>query len=668
MKADTVTVRSLFKIARRYVVPIYQRHYVWTLEGQWKGLWDDLLMKANARLGGAEQIQPHYLGAVVLNGRGPTSATEVPVCEVIDGQQRMTTLQVVLAAIRDVASLRGLDKLSRQADRNTTNPDAEDMREPEVDVHRLWPTHHDRDTYLKIMTARSRAEVRARFLDHFPRGGTSLKKVNLRDQPNLLKAYIFFHDEVARFAVEGDAAEARINALLLALLDDFRVVEIQLQADDDPQVIFETLNDRGKPLLAFDLIRNFIFMRAARSLKGTAAERLYDQRWKPLEASFWTEDENRGRLKRPRIEFFMLQYLTARTGGEVTLAGLFGEYKDFLGVRGAPADVGAEVDDIIRYSELYQRLATGSGEDALGRVGRRLKPWDVSTAWAPVLAIAASQMSEDEREQAFSDIVSYVVRRAVVGGTAANYNRVFLGLARAMVDKGPSADLVRSYLLGLKGNSTEWPTDADFSHHWLNADLYGRMKPPGRLVAILAEIEMAAQGAKADPAPLPRDLWVEHLMPQTWDTHWPLPDGKHATWQEVGEVEALGAGAIETLTAAAQAAEASGDPAAVARVARQATIARRMRAVQTVGNLTLHTRFLGWDLGNKGFVEKQKLFREHGRFWITQPFSGADVTAWDEAAILRRGELLLKRALDIWSRPQATPAAAGAEAVAEAAE
>ena len=325
MKADTVAVRSLFRIARRYVVPIYQRHYVWTQEGQWEGLWDDLVFKANARLAQAERIQPHYLGAIVLNAREAGSSREVPVCEVIDGQQRMTTLQMIFAAIRDVAAQRGFDKLARQAERNMANPDAEDMRNPEVDLHRLWPTHHDRETYLHIITAGSRAVVRNRFAEHFPRGVDRLKKVNIREQPTLLKAYLFFHDAIAAFAGEEEGAEARVDALLVALLDDFRVVEIQLQAEDDPQVIFETLNDRGKPLLAFDLIRNFIFMRAARALSGTEAERLYDRRWTPLEADFWTEEEQRGRLRRPRVEFFMLQYLTARTGREVSLAGLFGE-------------------------------------------------------------------------------------------------------------------------------------------------------------------------------------------------------------------------------------------------------------------------------------------------------------------------------------------------------
>lgn len=298
-------------------MPIYQRHYVWEVEKQLAGFWEDLETKARARLAKPdEQPPPHYLGALVLADRVAQNPLRVPVKEVIDGQQRITTLQLPFAALRDVARAHGLAMLARSAEKCLRDPDPEDMEVPEEDVHRLWPTHHDRETYAASVEAGSRDEVRRRFSQHFPRGGQRLKKVNLKEQPNLLKAYLHLHDALDAFVGTGEEAEvdARLKALPLAFQSSFRVVTIGLEGEDDPQAIFESLNDGGRPLLAFDLVRNHVFMRAARALQGAKAEKLYDERWKPLEDRFRTGLEQRGRLKRPRIEFFMLQYLAARTG------------------------------------------------------------------------------------------------------------------------------------------------------------------------------------------------------------------------------------------------------------------------------------------------------------------------------------------------------------------
>ena len=103
MKPDTVTVAHLFASHRRYCVPIYQRHYVWDEKNQSANLWEDIQAKAKSRLAGKPDKYPHYMGALVLEKRGVSSAREVPVVDVIDGQQRLMTLQILLMALRDVA-------------------------------------------------------------------------------------------------------------------------------------------------------------------------------------------------------------------------------------------------------------------------------------------------------------------------------------------------------------------------------------------------------------------------------------------------------------------------------------------------------------------------------------------------------------------------------------
>lgn len=654
MKPDTVTVSQIFSSKRRYCVPIYQRHYVWTEQGQWANLFDDLRTKTDAVLAGKPSRHPHYMGAIVLESRTVTSSREVPILDVIDGQQRLTTLQILLIAMRDVARDRDIQKMARVVERSILNEHPEEMKEPETEVYKLWPTYHDRDTFLAILNAGSRQAVRTKFIAYFPRAQPRLSKMGKSTQPRLLQGYIFFYDRIAEFLdgtgdVPVDAAEGerRLDALLTTLLQSFRVVEIQLEKDDDAQVIFETLNDRGTPLLASDLIRNFIFLRAAREKAVT--ERLYEAHWKPFEEPFWSADETRGRLTRKRLEFFLLQYLAARTGREVSLIRLFAEYKDFIQDDGGPQTVQEEIGDILRFAPSYRTLVEGTGAGPLAEVARRLRPWDISTAYPPLLALAVSEIDDSEKAEAFSDIVSYVVRRAVCNLTTKNYNNIFLGLARKLRDAGVSAKAVRDYLLAQQGPSGAWPTDIEFRHSWLESDVYRYVQPSSRLRAILQELEAALRTSKTDPAPMPAGLAIEHFLPQSWISNWPLTDGTKATSDEFFNATMQGT-----------AAESAGG--------RLGEIARRNRLLHTIGNLTLHTQALGSSIGNGPFPTKQAAFREHGLFQLTKGFTASSIVGWDENSIRGRGEKLFEVARRLWPHPGASTQGSPASAAVSAAE
>jgi hypothetical protein len=623
-------------------VPIYQRHYVWTEAGQWAGLWEDLRAKAEVRLDKDKKYSrhPHYMGALVLEARSNTSSREVPIVDVIDGQQRLTTLQIILIALRDISTARKNPTMAKIVERCILNEHPDEMRDPDTEIHKLWPTHHDRDIFLRIQSARSQETIKRLFVEYFTIRTGRLSKIGKKSQPNLLQAYIFFYDAMDAF-VEGegeelvassDRAEVRLDAILTALMEDFRVVEIQLEKDDDAQVIFETLNDRGTPLLAADLIRNFIFLRASRGT--TEPEKLYEARWKSFEDPFWSIIDSRGRLTRQRIEFFLLQYLSASTGREISLIRLFAEYKDFVQRDERPLDMNAEVDDILRFAPHYRVLIEPSGIGPLSDVARRLAPWDVSTTFPPILALAVSELDNEEKAIAFSHIVSYIVRRGVCGLTTKNYNNIFLGLVRKMIEVGASSDAVKDYLLGQHEVSSRWPNDTEFKDAWIESPLYNNLIPSVRLRSILLELEFAIRTGKTDPAPVPSMVSIEHLMPQSWYDNWPMPDGSSPTPQE-----RINACSIS------QAAEKSSG--------RTGVIAQRERLLHTVGNLTLHSQSLGSSIGNVNFAKKQAAFRKHGLFQITKGFTAPEITAWDENAIRARGQTLFELALRLWPRPGA---------------
>ena len=161
MQANPRTNPFLFGSQFRYVVPMFQRKYVWQESPQWQTLWEDISEKALLRLEGKEQ-RPHYLGALIIEGVKPESPQEVKRFLVIDGQQRMTTLQLLLCAFRDYARQQEWRAIEMPLTRFVENPDREVMEKPDEEVFKVWPTTMNREVFRSVMTAGSHAEVEKR--------------------------------------------------------------------------------------------------------------------------------------------------------------------------------------------------------------------------------------------------------------------------------------------------------------------------------------------------------------------------------------------------------------------------------------------------------------------------------------------------------------------------
>lgn len=347
MKAGPVEIGRLLQQRQRFCVPIYQRHYVWTRSKQWEPLWDDIRTKAIECLAGRERRFSHFMGAVVLEARGGFSARRVPAFQVIDGQQRLTTFQIFLAAARDYARAAGLITTAEQISGYLINDKANLMEDADVEIFKVWPTQYDRQLFIDII-AGDRKLLRKKYSRFFYAGQDKIYPH--ATVPPLLGGYGYFYDRIRHSAETDDlddefteapeieeteeAAKAaadreremKLDAIWKALVEEFKIVEITLEEGDDAQVIFETLNERGEPLLAADLVRNNIFYRA----DSTQAERLFATHWKSFEDPFWNVEEKQGRYKKPRIEFFLANFIAGQIGGEVNLTKLFSEYKAFV--------------------------------------------------------------------------------------------------------------------------------------------------------------------------------------------------------------------------------------------------------------------------------------------------------------------------------------------------
>ena len=626
MDSRTFTIQQIFQDRRQYRVPFYQRPYVWNRDDQWGRLWEDIRDKADSRLQGGKAF-PHFMGAVVLEPQKKVGLLGVERHHIIDGQQRLTTLQYVLTALIHALRSAKNEKLLPLFEACLSNANPETMEDVTVERFKLWPTFRDRKQYEQAMTAGSLDDLRQRFPASFTQTG-SLRKIGVMHPP-ALEAIVFFHDQMVEWvsdSTEGDAA-TRSMALASAVLTDLSIVCISLGDEDDAQVIFETLNGHGAELHATDLIRNFIFMRA-----GTDADDLYNNLWSQFEAPLWSEAQSRGRLNRPRLEWFVQTAMQAQTGDEIDVGRLYAGYRRFVDGTTGLHDASAQLAMLNRYGGHYKALVTGTGNAPIAAFGRSVAVWDASPTHALALRVAASALPQAEQEEIYRCIESYLVRRAVCGLSRKNYNKVFAQQLRRLIEADLNAASFRKALTALTGEASRWPGDEEFRRQWLDGAVYpGRLDAP-KLRTLFHRLETEIRTEKTEePIPLALDsLDIDHILPQSWYTYWPLADGTKSSSDE-----AIAAAPMRYLTEGVD--------------AKAQSILKRQDAVPRIGNLTLVHYGVNRALQNHAFDAKRKALFEHSNLQLNRGLM--QLTAWDEAAIEVRGEALLKAALRIWPGP-----------------
>lgn len=621
MKANAIPLLGIFERKMRLEVPLFQRQYVWNLEHQWQPLWEDIQRKFTEYLDGRKDAPVHFLGAMVLDQK-LTPTTHVEKRQVIDGQQRLTTLQIFLAAFRDFCRQQECEELAKECEAFTLNRGM--MADPDVDRFKVWPTRLDQAQFMNVIAAKSRAELEKRY------PLVRQKYARKPDpRPRMVEAYLFFYDQISEFflGVNGEAPLAaefplsgRLEECFQALKNALQVVAIDLEHDDDAQVIFETLNARGEPLLPADLLRNFIFLRAARN--GEQQEELYKTYWQRFDEPFWRVTIKQGRLLRPRSDLFIQHFLASRQMVDIPIKHLFVEYKHWIEKERPFVTVGEELATLARQGDDFRRIVAPKKEDPLYGLATFLDTFDLRTAHPLLLMLLDEQIDEMAWRQISTTLESYLLRRAICSMTTKNYNRIFLSLIRNLRRDGVTADNLIKQLSEQKGESTEWPTDEAFREAWQSRHIYQTLNNP-KIVYILKRLSDTYFKSKMETFLIEGPLTVEHILPQSWLENWPLADGTQGmTYSELWEA-------------------ADDDPRAAATRARHA-------ALQTLGNLTILTQPLNSAVSNGGWEKKKPEMLLHSLLPINQNLH--NVTTWDETAIQKRGEELFQRALVIWPR------------------
>lgn len=619
MDAKTYPLQEILKPERRYIIPTFQRDYEWTLDGQWRLLFEDLestadkLVDARASqsvssvvLRNKEQnVTPHFLGAIVCASL-PFATGSVALRSVIDGQQRLTTIQLMVRGLLDVLQEAGSDR-SKSVRRMLFNPD--DVVDSPEEVHKLWPRRRDREVWPTAMADVVPAYAGSK--DHL-----------------YLQARRYFAEAVRESARTdaGDLNSERLQALADALSSLFKLVVIDLEDNDDAQVIFEVLNGRQTPLAAIDLVKNLLFLRG--ELADEDVDRLYDTYWAGFDDDWWKDFVGRGHAARGRRDVLLSVWLTGVSGEEANVSHLYREAREYLNGPGAP-DTEHVLRELSEYAKAYRAIYGAEAVDPRLRTSYdRLNEFEITTA-VPLLAwlrIAAPEViSLDDEVRAVRAVESWAMRRSYVGWQTRGYGTHLARVLRAAKNASDAGKNVGDAVVdALQDGALAWPSDDEVREAFRTRPFYNAVAQY-RIRTLFGAIDdqLRSDDPHEPPASIGFDgLQIEHVMPRSWMTHWPLIGSDGAPVDPDAR-----------------------DAASVQRVLE------RRQALDRLGNLTLVTQAFNLDVSNLGWSAKRPEFAKQAALVINKGVAAVD--DWTESEIDARGVFLADVATRVWPGPVA---------------
>ncbi len=617
----------------RFKIPVFQRHYVWNEQDQWMPLWEDFINKFNERHNG-QKIHPHYTGSIVLFHESTTTST-LSTYNVIDGQQRLTTFQLFITAFREVCRKHlEEESLIKELDKYLFNDKSFGDKDYENQKFKLEPTKFNKEIFKSIVgnTYEKVEELHILpVLEEYGVGPKSYRNI-AKARHKILGAYIFFYDQLNDY-IENSEIEINelITNLLLVIKRDFQFVEIGLTQNDDPQMIFETMNGRGASLSETDLIRNFIFMRA--NSNEESLDEIYDKYWDEFDdpnADYkWHDKTSRGRYSESRLQFFVIDYLTLKLQTEIRYDQVFYYYKLFILNKATFPKIEDELKELNRYGQIFKKLTNPSGDSNFEKLARRLSDMDISTIYPLLLYVEGDdEISQKNKNEIYIILDSYLTRRFLCGLTTKNYNNVFLEYLK-FLNENKDSDSFKNHLQSKTADTNLWPSDNILLERLLERPLYREEKNRTKSISnILLEVEKFNRGSKQEKINfLNTGLTIEHVLPQKWFEHWPL-DGKSISEEDFN----LSVHAVMTEED---------------KEGKYHQIEGRNKMLHTIGNLTILTTSLNPSVSNSAFLIKQKEIGSQSTLIINQYFQNK--SDWNEEQIKERSKIIYDSISKIWA-------------------
>lgn len=559
MKATEAKLLDFIKKSPQFIIPIYQRTYSWTAK-ECRQLWDDIV-----RTGEDNAISVHFIGSIVYIETGLSQVTHQAPLLVIDGQQRLTSVTLLIAALaRALGDTEPVDGFSPRKLRN----------------YYLLNPEETGERHFKLLLSQTDKATLAAIVD----GTEAPNEPSLRVTQN----FEFFKELVA--SCEGDLA------VVCRGLAKLVVVDLALtRGQDNPQLIFESMNSTGRELSQADLIRNFILM----GLEPTLQTQLYEQYWRPMEVAFGQEAYG------THFDAFMRHYLTVKTGEIPNLNAVYEAFKAHARTpKAAQAGVEALVRDIRDFARYFCAMALGAErKPTLKLAFQDLRELKVDVAYPFLLELyhdyASDRLSVADFVAVVRLIEAYVFRRAICAIPTNSMNKTFATFTRAL-KKDRYLESIQAHLL-LLPSYRRFPSDDEFRRELHTRDLYNfrtrsywlrRLENHGRKERVTVD-----------------EYTIEHILPQNENLSSAWRKMLGPDWKRVQQTW-----------------------------------------LHTLGNLTL-TGYNS-EYSDRKFAEKRDMKGGFKESPLRLNAGLGQVDEWNEDEIRKRADRLADSALEVWCAPK----------------
>lgn len=484
MKAEAKKILDFIEAGTfQFVVPVYQRMYSWDIK-HCQQLLEDIL-KA-----GKNQVHAHFIGSIVYVADGVYGANNSLL--VIDGQQRLTTITLLLIALRDFLGEEKeiLEKFSSRKIHNRYLVNRDEVGEKQ---YKLLLSENDKDTLIALVD----------------KDKTPPKESSKKIQEN----FAFFQDKIQE--LQDDEA----LKILCKGIEKLMIVYVSLERDkDNPQLIFESMNSTGKDLSQADLIRNYILM----GLEPNLQTRLYGKYWRAMEQDFGQENYEKF------FNAFVRHYLTIKSGEIPNIAKVYESFKEYHQNNNAEMEV--LLQDMKKYCEYFCFIAFKKEQDCeLKNAFCNLLELQNDTAYPLLLALyedyANARLSKEDFKEIVSLIESYIFRRAICEIPTNSLNKTFASFIK-FIDKNSYMQSVKAHFLLLKSYA-RFPLNEEFKNALRRKDIYNFNKKS----YLLTRLENHKRKEKISA----NEYTIEHIMPQNpnLSKEWQKDLGEH--YKEIQE-------------------------------------------------------------------------------------------------------------------------------------
>lgn len=426
MKATSANLLSVIKGPKQFVIPIYQRTYSWQLS-QCNQLFNDILRVSNEG-----DVHGHFLGSIVYFQESIHTVSDVPKLLVIDGQQRLTTVSLLILALANF-----IKDNPAELDTNATKLlnyymlNAEEENELR---YKLLLTRRDKETFINLV-----------------------KDIDLGESKSLR---IYENYEFFKSKINLQNVAAVYNGVLRLF-----IVDVALEKDkDNPQLIFESMNSTGLDLSQADLIRNYVLMGQEINLQTE----LYEKYWFPMEQSYGNDYAS-------RFDWFIRDYLSLKMNAIPKIGRVYEEFKTYVQSPKSPDNIVDIVADIALYSKFYVNIVLRKEpNNVLNNLFVNISRLKVDVSYPFILAVYKDYFSDIISQEEFAEVLrlveNYVFRRAICGIPTNSLNKTFAILYKDIKSENYIESLKASFQLmdGYK----RFPTDSEFEKEFVNKDVY----------------------------------------------------------------------------------------------------------------------------------------------------------------------------------------------------